>query len=156
MKKILILISLQLVVVTGFAQDFSKISASGFTEAEDYKNAQSEVLACSEYLLSNPVSQDEMKRNMAFQYMFKWMEGTPDYTFSLDSEVMNLTKGDDNLLILYFASMVKTVLESPDSKISDEEISKQATETLVSYCANEANGQKPSKAIKKLIKQRSK
>ena len=155
MKKIFFLFTFLLMFSFVAAQDFSKLSTANFEVAADYQKAEGQVLECSEYLLSNPVFKDELNRNIAFQYLFKWMEGTPDYTFSLDSKVMDLTKGSDKLLTLYFASMVKTVLDSPDSNLSDEDIHQKSTEHLVTYCANEANGLKPNKPIKKLIKQRS-
>ena len=84
------------------------------------------------------------------------MEGTPDYTFEIGKEAMDLTKGNNDLLGLYLAAMSKVVLdEKGDEKLSNEQIYNQAEEILVNYCSDPDNKIKPSKKIKKIIKSRS-
>lgn len=113
---------------------------------------ESSVLECSNYLLENPVNKDVENRLTAFQFLFQWMEGTPDYTFSIGEEALDLTKGNPEMLTLYFASLAKTVLDAKGSNITEDQIQQQATEHLINYCINPDNKLKPTKGMKKIIK----
>ena len=57
---------------------------------------------------------------------------------------------------VYFAAMVQTVLQNQGDKLSDEAMHQAAVDKLVSYCEDSANGLKPNRAIKKIIKKRKK
>jgi hypothetical protein len=120
----------------------------------DFKSAEPEVLAAANYLFANPADLDKDKRLAATQFIMKWMEGTPDFTFAIDAEAMTLTEGSADLLGLYLAGMTKTVLEHSGEPLFDEELTKKAEQLLVSYVADEKNNIKPNKAIKKLLKQK--
>lgn len=82
------------------------------------------------------------------------MEGTADYKFSIDSEVMDLTKGNTDYMTIYFAAMVQTVLQNNNKKISDEALHETAVNKLADYCSDNSKGLKPNRAIKKVIKKR--
>ncbi len=152
MKKIILFIAVQLVTITVFSQDYSILDKDNLKTPEDFQNAESTVLECSNYLLSNPIDKEVQNRLDAFQYLFQWMEGTPDYTFTISEEAVDLMKGDPEMLTLYFASLSKTVLDAKNPEISNEQIQEQATEHLINYCSNPENNLKPTKPIKKLIK----
>ncbi|WP_248724049.1 hypothetical protein [Seonamhaeicola sp. ML3] len=135
-----------------FGQDFATLQNYEFKSVESYKTQESEVLKCANYLFGNPADSSELNRLISAQFIMKWMEGTPDYTFSIDQKAMELTKGSTDLLGLYLAAMSKTVLEKPDTKLSNDEIYNASENLLVTYCSNKANNIKPSKHIKKLLK----
>lgn len=152
MKKIILFIAVQLVSITVFCQDYSTLDIDSLKTPEDFQNAESTVLECSNYLLSNPVDKEVQNRLDAFQYLFQWMEGTPDYTFSIGEEAVDLTKGDPEMLTLYFASLSKTVLDAKGTDLTNDQIQEQATEHLINFCANPENNLKPSKKMKKIMK----
>ncbi len=137
-----------------FGQSFSELAKYEFKTVESYKSEQSKVLECSNYLFNNPSNKDESNRLTATQYILKWMEGTPDYTFDIDKKVLELTKGNSDLLGLYFAAMSKVVLENENHTLNSEEIYNQAEKLLVDYSSNSGNKIKPSKKIKKILKSR--
>lgn len=155
MKAIIFLIALNLLTIGVFGQDFSNLNDIKFNNSEDYKKAEPKVLECSNYLLNNPIDKDELNRLNSFQYLFMWMEGTSDYTFSIGEEAMELTKGKTDLLTMYFVSMTKTVLDNSEKKLTDNHIQEKATEYLIKYCSNPENNLKPSKKMKKIIKSRN-
>ncbi len=152
MKKIILFIAVQLVTITVFSQDYSILDKDSLKTPEDFQNAESTVLECSNYLLSNPVDKDVQNRLDAFQYLFQWMEGTPDHTFTIGEEAVDLTNGNPEMLTLYFASLSKTVLDAKDLNLTNEQIQEQATDHLINYCSMQKNNLKPTKAMKKLIK----
>ncbi|PIB36164.1 hypothetical protein BFP72_12540 [Reichenbachiella sp. 5M10] len=122
-----------------------------FKSIEDYKTAEPTVLETANFILDTPADLDELKRLNSFQYILKWMEGTPDYTFSIESEAMQLTDGKTELLTVYLSAMTKAVLDS-SSPLTNEQVQAKAKEYTVQYCAKEENHIKPSKAIKKILK----
>ena len=66
---------------------------------------------------------DNLDRLKSLQFIIKWMSGTPDYTFTLDNITSKVTKGNDDLLGIYMACMVKYCLENKASA-SDEKLVK--------------------------------
>jgi hypothetical protein len=139
-----------------FSQNFQELSNYDFKAIKSYKTEQDKVLECANYLFNNPMTKDELNRLTAIQYIMKWMEGTPAYTFEIGDKAMELSKGNSDLLGLYLAAMTKVVLEHEGKPLSNDAIYKKAETILVDYCANSENKIKPSKKIKKLIKKQKK
>lgn len=152
MKTILISVIALTICSTSFSQNFSQLKEYEFTSTESYRNEQNKVLNCVNYLFDNPVNKDELHRLISIQYIIKWMEGTPDFTFEIGEEAMELTKGRDDLFGLYLAAMTKVVLENKDGKLGNSEIYNRSEQILVDYCSYKENSIKPSKKIKRLIK----
>ncbi len=151
MKKQILLLTFGLISIYSFSQDFSSLKDYKFTDKSDYKKSENQVLECSNYLFKTPFQKNDLNRLYAIQYIMKWMEGTPDYTFSIDDKAMEITKGNNDLLPLYLGAMTKAVLESK-SKLSDIQIYEKASDYIMQYCSNKNNNMKPTKAIKKMIK----
>ena len=155
MKKLILLFTICL-SSNLFAQDYIKLAQTEFKTAEECKEAEPKVLECANYILNTSATANELNRLSAFQYMFKWMEGTADYTFSIDAEVVDLTKGDTNYMSVYFAGMVQTVLQNQGDPLDDKQMHEAGLNKLVDYCADSSKGLKPNRPIKKLIKKRKK
>ncbi len=155
MTKIILTLILNLCIVNSFAQDYSNLANEGFNSSEAYKAAEMQVLECSNYILNNPYVKNDLNRLNALQYILKWMEGTPDYMFTIGDDAMKLTKGKPQLMTIYFSAMVKTVLENPASNLSDNEIQQKAKAAIVEYCSKPVNGIKPTKEIKRILKQQN-
>lgn len=155
MKQLLIIIAFVSSSMV-FSQDYTKLSETTFKNAEECKEAEPKVLECANYILNTSVKPNELNRLNAFQYLFKWMEGTADYTFSIDADVVDLTKGSTDYMTIYFAAMVQSVLLNEGEKLSDKDLHDIAVNKLVEYCQDATKGLKPNKAIKKIIKKRKK
>lgn len=154
MKKFIFLLVLAFISINSFGQDFAMLAKSEFESAESYKPAEDKVLMCANYLFENPSDKEELNRLNSIQYIMKWMTGTPDYTFDIGSEAVELTKGNSDLLGLYMAAMSKVVIENEEGELSSSEIYNKAEKILVEYCSNSENNIKPSKKIKKMLKQK--
>lgn len=153
MKRIIFIALVTLSCTMSFGQNFSELAKTEFKSKESYKPAESQVLICANYLFGNPANQAELNRLNAIKYIFKWMEGTPDYTFDIGANAMKLTDGNSDLLGLYMAAMSKVVLENTNQKLSSDEIYSQSEKIVVKYCSIADNKVKPSKKIKQLIKE---
>jgi hypothetical protein len=156
MKNIFSILTLALMLNISYGQNFKELANYEFKVVEDYQTEKGKVLACSNYLFDNPVNKNDLNRLVAIQYILKWMEGTPDYTFEIGEKAMSLTKGNNDLLGLYFAAMSKVVLdEKSEEKLTNDQIYNEAEAILVEYCSNANNKMNPSKKIKKIIKNRT-
>lgn len=156
MKHFLLLFVIVFFIKISNAQNFEQIAEYKFKKVEDYKTEKNKVLQCANYLFENPANQNELNRLTAIQYIIKWMEGTPDYTFKIGEKATSLTKGNNDLLALYFVGMTKVVLdEKEEKKLSNEEIYNRTEKLLVKYCSNPDNKMKPSRKIKKIMKGKS-
>ena len=151
MKIITLLFTFALISNLSIGQNFSELANQEFESADSYKPAEKNVLMCANYLFSNPIDYEELNRKYSLQYILKWMMGTPDYTFDIGAKASELTKGSDDLFGLYMAAMTKTVLEN--EKLDSDEIYNRSEKILVDYCSNPDNHIKPSKKIKKLLKE---
>lgn len=153
MKKIIFIVIITLFCNTSFGQNFSELAKYEFESAASYKPAESQVLLCANYLFDNPTDKAELNRLNSIQYILKWMTGTPDYTFDIGEKAMELTKGNSDLLGLYMAAMSKVVIETNEGELTSDEIYNRAEKILVKYCSDSENKIKPSKKIKKLLKE---
>lgn len=152
MKTTISVIVLTLFTTLSFAQDFSQLANFDFGNASSYKPQEQQVLQCANYLFETPNNNNDVNRAISTQFIIKWMTGTPEYSFDLDQNAMELTKGSNELFGLYMAAMTKVVLDHPNKKLSAVEIYNQSEKLLVAYCADVTNKLKPSKKIKKIIK----
>ncbi|MCF1421518.1 hypothetical protein [Mangrovimonas futianensis] len=152
MKKSILITLFILAVSYSNAQNFVELANYEFKTPESYQTEKSKVLMCANYLFDNPANKSELNRLSAIQYIMKWMTGTPDYSFEIGEKSMDLTKGNSDLLGLYMAAMSKVVLENEGTILSNDEIYKQSEALLVTYCANSENHMKPSKKIRKILK----
>ncbi|MCV9387159.1 hypothetical protein [Reichenbachiella ulvae] len=152
MQKFILTLSLAACCQLALAQDFNQIANYKFQSAEDFKTQEPTIIQCAEFLLGTPASQQEPQRLLAIQFILKWMEGTPDYTFEIGPEAAELTKGNTELLSLFLASMSKVVLENNGSSLTNAEVYQLSETMVVDYCADENNKVKPSKKIKQLLK----
>lgn len=150
MKKSFILIFV-LITSVFYGQDFKLLDNYKFDKAESYNKAEPHVIESANYLFSTPVEENNLNRLVAIQFILKWMEGT-EYTFNLDSKVMDLVGDNQDLLGLYMAGMSKVVLENKSTKLSDDEIYDGVVALLVGYCKNKENNLKPTKNLKKAMK----
>ncbi|MGC4039766.1 MAG: hypothetical protein QM710_02945 [Flavobacterium sp.] len=118
---------------------------------QDYTAANKQVLEASKYVLSVPYDESNQKRTEAVQYILKWMDGSPDYSFTIDADIMDKVVAKDNgLLGIYMACMAKFCLEN-EAYANDSKIVKiSAIKLIIAYAENPKNKVKMSKPLKKL------
>lgn len=135
-------------------QNFKELAQHQFTSTEEYKAQEENVLKSTDYLFNNPYDKNDVTRLYCVQFIMNWMQGTPEYTFDIGEDAMKLTKGNSDFLGLYLAALSKTVLESPDQKFTSEQIHQAAQDLLIDYSSKKENNLKPTRAMKKIMKNR--
>jgi hypothetical protein len=149
MKKLFALLPL-FYFQTSFSQDLPDYDNIKLIEKADYKVAEPAVIKAATYMLSTPYEKNDVNRLKSLQFIMKWMTGTPDYSFALDASVSKLTKGNDDLLGFYLATMTKYCLENPANAKDEKLVKLNAVKMLITYCDNPANNIKMTKQLKKL------
>lgn len=73
-----------------FSKDSDELAKYKFKTVESYETEQNNVLLCTNFLITKPVDQDGFHRLILIQYMIKWMEGTPEYSFEIGEKPMEI------------------------------------------------------------------
>ncbi|WP_301923882.1 hypothetical protein [Ferruginibacter sp.] len=133
--------------------DFDQIKME---KTSDYKPAEPFVLQTSNYLLSIPFKKENKDRLNALRFISKWMNGTPDFSFSFTDMAEKIGKENYDLIGLYMAAMAKYTLENKAAAKDTKQVKLNAIILLINYCENKDNGIRMSKQLKKLSEARSK
>ncbi|MFP9099254.1 hypothetical protein ACLI09_09385 [Flavobacterium sp. RHBU_24] len=150
MKKSILSAALLLSLNCAFAQtvlpDFSKYPITNSKQATD---ANQNALQTAEYLLTNPIDKNKVDRATAAGYLMRWMEESPDFTFSFDAHFGPVSK-EVEVSAIYIASMAKYQIENKKKLLTADE-SAQVWENFAKYMANPANNVQPKGTVKKLV-----
>ena len=136
-------------ILSSFAQSKSQYDNVFLATASDFKRAEPQVILASDYVYSNPVEKDNAHRESAINFVMKWMQGTPDYSFPLDETLTKIAKNDYDLIGVYIACCAKYALEKGKG-VSRDEIKYNSYVLLVTYCENPNNNYKIRGEVKKL------
>jgi hypothetical protein len=120
-----------------------------FKTKEDFKKSEPQILEMADYVLSRPSSDSDENKN-TYANIIKWMSGTPDFQFTMDNSIMELSKNNEAILPLYMVCATKAALDSP-LPMDDKKIKLRSFEILLDYCSEKSNGIKHNKEMKKAI-----
>ena len=148
MKKLFLFFLLIVVAGKCFSQSLPRFEQYKFDKTSDYKLADSAALQTANFLLSNPIDQNVPTRLKAGQFVMRWMEGTPDYTFSLEQNAIRYLSGNVDLMLMYMASMAKYALETKSNDVKITTIN--GVKILLGYVNSPINNVKKDKNLKKL------
>jgi hypothetical protein len=141
-----------LFTTAAFAQLTSKLDPRELKSGPDFKQAEPNALVAANYLLGSPLTKQIGDRQQCATYLFAWMSGTPDFSFTIDELHTSLTKDDSNLLAVLLASMVKEALANPKQDFTQTAFTVNYLKRFLAYCADEKNGVNPNKKLQKLLK----
>lgn len=139
-------------VMPGNAQDYSKLKDIELKGKEDFVKAEDKILECTKYILTTPMDEENTNRFNAMQFMFRWMDGTPDYTFLLDETVGKLAQTSDAMLGVYMACMCRFVLENKDKAKDDNEVKYNSVLMLIDYSKDPTHNVEISGELENLIR----
>ncbi len=137
-------------VITCFGQALPDFDAIRLVSPEDFKAAEPSVEEAANYQLTVAFDKNDISRLKALQFIIKWMQGTPDYMFTLDVVADKIIKGNDDMLGLYMACMSKYCLENKDAGKDAMKVRLGSVKLLLQYCENDSNKVKMNKSLRKL------
>lgn len=136
-------------VVKSVSQDLPPIEGIKLDGSEVFKLNEQLVLQTADYLLTTPVKENDIDRLKAVQFLMKWMEGTPDHTFTISEYPTKFFSYNVDLMSVYMASLCKSELE--DKPVNTNDLILDATKIFLRY-VNEPTYYKTklSKDVKRL------
>jgi hypothetical protein len=138
------------------AQTLPNFDLIKLEKTADYKPAEPFVLQTTNYLLSTPFKKENTDRNNSLRFISKWMNGTPDYSFTFGDVADKIGKDNYDLIGVYMAALGKYTLENK-AAAKDTKVAKlNAITMLLNYCGNKDNNLKMSKQLKKLAEAKEK
>jgi len=147
--KISLVIFTLLFSISAFAQTLPNFDAIKLEKAPDYKLAEPYALQTANYLLSTPFKKENKDVMNSLRFMGKWMNGTPDYSFSV-ADMEDKIGRDNDLLGLYMISKAKYILENKANAKDPKVVKLNAVILLLNYCSKKENSIRMTKQLKKL------
>jgi len=123
MKPIL-LFSFFILITTSptFSQELPNLNHIKLNKKTHFKDLDPLVLKVTNYLFETPVNHKNNSRKEAGQFLIKWMNGTPLYTFLLEEKETNFFNTDTELMLMYMAALTKFTLENKSVSTQKEKI----------------------------------
>ena len=137
--------------ISVYAQNNIDYSQVKLEVDEDFKTAEPIVINATDYILSNPVNDEDTKRLYAVQFVMAWMQGTPDYDFSFDA----LDKLDTDIAqaTTYIAALAKSTLANSASDKYDPVVARnEAWRLFLDYSQNPSNNITAKSKLRKMQK----
>ena len=151
-KNLIVVILFGILPVFVQAQDYSGLKDIQLKEKQDYKNAETLALECSNFILTHSMFYKSYNGLSAVQFILRWMEGTPDFMFNIDDSLAKVWKQDKFIMGVYMACLTKYCLENPENAKNNDVVELNATKLFLNYVNHPDSGVKKTAALKKLIK----
>ena len=151
MKAIITILLFALISFSASAQQFKGLDNLPMKSDADFKKAEPTVKDCAKYLLTHPQDEKDESAKNAARFLIIWMTGTPDYSFSVDGDMVKFTKKNTGLTATYMASMIKAALDKPEAAKDQKALKIAAFKVFADYCADEKNKVVKTSDLKKLI-----
>ena len=148
MKKFLALTIAAGIAISSFAQ--SSYSNIKLEEKEDYKIAEATVLKASEYLFTTKYDKEDLERLYAIEFIMKWMNGTPDFSFELNEKFTKPFLHETDLLGLYMGALAKFAIEHKDQAKDATTVNLNAVKIIIGYSSKPSNNLKQTGELKKM------
>src|SRR5436190_20473033 len=109
--KLTILILAFVFSLNTFAQTLPNFDIIKLEKAPDYKLAEPYALQTANFILSTPFKKEDKDKINSLNFIGKWMNGTPDYSFAL-GDIEDKIGKDNDVIALYMVAKAKYILEN--------------------------------------------
>jgi hypothetical protein len=148
MRKFLLLITLTIFAIVSFAQSaYSDVKLDAKT---DYQLAETSVLKATTYLFTSKYDTDDLERLYAIEFIMKWMQGTPDFSFEIDEKFTKPFLHETDLLGLYMGAIAKFALEHRDQAKDAAKLNLIEVKMVIDYSNKASNNLKQTGELKKM------
>lgn len=117
MKKSFLFFFLLLISISySYSQELPQLKNIKLNKNSHFKDTEPIVLKVINYLFETPIDKKNKARTEAGQFLVKWMNGTPEYTFYLEEKETNFFNTDADLMLMYMASLTRFTLANKTIK----------------------------------------
>ncbi|TKC05514.1 hypothetical protein FA048_17465 [Pedobacter polaris] len=121
-----------------YSQDLPILKHVKLNKKVHFKDTEALVLKVINYLFETPIDKKNNARTEAGQFLIKWMNGTPEYTFYLEEKETNFFNTDSDLMLMYMAGLTKFTLENKEVK-DQKTLVIGALKSVLPYLNNQEN-----------------
>ena len=115
------------------------------------KKAEPTVLKLANYLITNPLHKDDIKRMNIAKYIQRWAVQTPDYNIEIPQEIQKITKDKKALRTVHKAFLVNYVLTHKNEDTKSKKVRSVVLISFLNYIEKPKNEVKITAQIKKYI-----
>jgi hypothetical protein len=151
MKKLLLSFLIVFAFSNGYCQGTNDVDYNKYTfeDPADFKSAEPDVVKLATVMLNSDITKAELDRLNAMQFLIKWMEGTPDYSFKIDKSY-SLMGNDVQAQGLYMFALAKYRIENP-TVTTDQAINTGVWKTIITTLESPGTNVKITSKLKKLL-----
>jgi hypothetical protein len=155
MKKLVTVLSYGMIALGLHAQDYQIPKNYTLNKTEDYAKYEPDVIKSFNWLMETPVNTQTDKRKEACAFLIKWISGSTVVTVDLKENIVNFTKSNPELLIIFMGGWSKYALETKDfsNKVNGN---MAGIESVITYYTKNKGNLKKDKNIEKYIKMKEK
>ncbi len=133
----------------GIAQDYSYLEDIRLKKKTDFIDNESTVIKAIDYLMSNPINEDEFNRKACTRFIIKYAEKSPFITMTLDGALLKVYEGNDGILQMYIGLWLKSAINNRSESDRFHEL--YIFNELYEYCSK-GNGVAKTEIVQSLIK----
>ncbi len=151
-RHVITLISFFLIFNSAMAQEFEVPIVVSYNNADEYVQYEKHILKCIDWLEHTPVTTNPQKRAEASAFLLRWIEGSPYVFIELRDYLVDCTKNNPDLLVIFMAGWTKFTIENKDEMRNMLKGNMAGLSSLIKlYQANKGNGLKKDKHVEKII-----
>ncbi len=150
MKRILLFVLVFSSLYSASAQEWEVPANYKMKKKQDFEKYQSEIVGCVNWLETTPINQQKEKRKDASAFLMIWLVGTDYVSMSIQTEFINYSEKNPDLLFIFMGGWAKFAIENPDQCKNQVKGTVAGLEAVTKfYQANPSL--KEDKAVEKLI-----
>jgi len=150
MKKAICTFLVVFATVSAFSQSMPPVNDVPLLTAQDYRTAENVVVQVDGNLLSTPIDKANEARLYAGVFLVQWINGTPDFDFTIEQKPLKYLKKDADLISVYCAALSSFALKYRSVK-DHKALTVNAVKIFLDYVNNPVNHVVITKNLKKLI-----
>lgn len=132
----------------GLGQDYAYLEDIRLRKKTDFVDNESAVIKAIDYLMSNPIDENEFNRKACTRFIIKYAEKSPFITMTIDASLLKVCEENSDILQMYIGLWIRSAI---DNKSESDNFHKLFIfEELFEYC-DEGNGIVQTEIIKSLI-----
>ena len=157
MKKlrILALIATSILAISTYAQDCDVPKNYVLEKPEDFAYYESDILKCINWLLNAPMNDQTIKRKEVNAFVLKWISGSPNVTIEMSQKIVNFSKENSELLMIFMCGWTKYSLET---RVFNDKYygNLKGIEAVINFYTKNKASLAKDKAVEKYIKMKEK
>jgi hypothetical protein len=135
------------------SQDF-EVPSYTLKKAADFAQYEKDIIAAVNWLAATPVQDQVSKRGDATRFLIEWLTGSPNVSVEINGEIVNFTKPNTELLIMFMGGWTKYVLETNDKSKLKGNLS--GIEMVIAFYQKSRKDLKRDKNVEKYVEMKEK